>query len=71
MNISEILVIILVAFLVIKPKEFPAIVRHIGRFIYHLNHLSDSAQKTIENELKLEQLRKNEEKADEAEKKHE
>ena len=34
MNISECMVILLVALLVIKPEQFPEIIYHVSRFIH-------------------------------------
>lgn len=68
MGWTELAVILLVALLVIKPKEMPKLVRGFGRLMARIREISDAAKQTIEDELKQDELSKNEKRAAKADK---
>jgi len=63
---SEILVILLIALLILGPKEIPKVARTIGRGIRELQRAKDDLSKTIDFEMNEEEYKSHSKKSDES-----
>jgi len=63
MGIAELLLILVVAVCVIKPKQLPTLVKQAAKLFNGAKGLKDSVQQQLDDELKLDMLEKNEKKA--------
>jgi sec-independent protein translocase protein TatB len=66
MNISELLVIIMVAIVVFGPTKLPMLAKHLGKFIRQLNYLRVQAADFWQTQLNEQKLRENQERAGKA-----
>jgi len=63
---SEILIILLIALLILGPKEIPKVARTIGRGMRELQRAKDDLSKTIEFEMNEEEYGSHSKKSDES-----
>lgn len=68
MGLTELLLVLLVAVLVIKPKQLPSIIKQIAKLFNGAKKLKEDAQQQLESELKLDLLEENKKKAAAADK---
>ena len=66
MNMSELLVIIIVALIVFGPNKLPMLAEHLGKFIRQLNSLKMQLTNLWQAQLNEQQLRENQQKAEKA-----
>ncbi|STX50020.1 sec-independent protein translocase protein TatB [Legionella busanensis] len=66
MNMSELLVIIIVALIAFGPNKLPMLAEHLGKFIRQLNSLKMQLTNFWQAQLKEQQLRENQQKAEQA-----
>jgi Tat protein translocase TatB subunit len=63
MGVTELLVVLLVAVLVIKPKQLPQLIKQAAKLFNGAKKLQETAQERLDAELKLDLLEKNKKKA--------
>lgn len=63
---SEILIILLIALLILGPKEIPKVARTIGRGLRELQRAKDDISKSIEFEMNEEEYESHSKKSDES-----
>ena len=70
MGLTELLLVLLVAVLVIKPKQLPSIVKQVAKLFNGAKQLKEEAQQHLDAELKLDLLEKNKKKAADVDKQY-
>ncbi len=50
---GELFVVLILAFLIIGPKDLPRVARYIGRLVRQIQHASTDLKKTVEREVNL------------------
>lgn len=68
MGLMELLLVLLIALLVIKPKELPRITKQLVQFINKIRGIKTKIETHLDDEKKLALLEKNKEKAASADK---
>lgn len=66
MNLSELLLILLVALLVFGPNKLSMVARHLGKLVRYVNHYRQKATLIWQEQVNIAQLQENSEKAKQA-----
>lgn len=67
MNFSEVIVILVVALIVFGPERLPSLAQKIGRLIGKARMMSNDLKQELDEQLKHEQLKENQQRAEQAE----